>query len=306
MSVCEKCGKSFKNLNQHKKRKTPCVSVNVIETLNKIKSYYEYKLPPLVKWSGGKKDEIKKFIKYIPKKFDTYFEPFFGGGAVYFYICPKKAVVCDVHKELIKFYQSIKDGRSTDIIKFMDENKNDSDTYYKVRKNKPKSDIEVAQRFYYLRKTCYRGMLRYNKKGEFNIPYGKYKTMNYDILKNDKYKNILQNTKILLKNFEDIFNNDEYDSEDNFMFLDPPYDSKFTDYGYCSFTKEHHKKLADCFKKTKIKCLMIIGKTDFISELYKDYIVDEYDKKYRFKIHSNRVGSEINTKHLIICNYKIN
>ena len=87
------------------------------------------------------------------------------------------------------------------------------------------------------------------------------------------------------------------------MFLDPPYDSTFTDYGYCTFEKKDHKKLAECFKQTKIKCLMIIGKTDFICDLYKGYIVGEYDKKYRFKIHSGRVGNEINTKHLIIKNY---
>jgi DNA adenine methylase len=67
--------------------------------------------------------------------------------------------------------------------------------------------------------------------------------------------------------------------------------------------KEEHIKLAKCFKETKIKCLMVIGKTDFIQELYKDYIVDEYEKKYKFKIHSGRVGDEINTKHLVIKNY---
>ena len=97
----------------------------------------------------------------------------------------------------------------------------------------------------------------------------------------------------------EALNNDS----DNFMFLDPPYDSEFTDYGYCTFGKEEQKKLAKCFKETDIKCLMIIGKTPFIEELYKDYIVDEYDKKYRFKLHSGRVGDEINTKHLIIKNY---
>ena len=70
----------------------------------------------------------------------------------------------------------------------------------------------------------------------------------------------------------------------NFMFLDPPYDSEFTDYGYCTFGKEEQKKLAKCFKETNIKCLMIIGKTPFIEELYKDYIVGEYDKKYRFNV----------------------
>ena len=87
------------------------------------------------------------------------------------------------------------------------------------------------------------------------------------------------------------------------MFLDPPYDSEFTDYGYCQFGKEEQKKLACLFKETKIKCLMVIGKTKFIEELYKDYIVSEYDKKYKFKLYAGRIGSEINTKHLIIKNY---
>ena len=87
------------------------------------------------------------------------------------------------------------------------------------------------------------------------------------------------------------------------MFLDPPYDSEFTDYGYCQFGKKEHEKLAQYFKETKIKCLMVIGKTDFIKELYKDFIVDEYDKKYKFKLYQGRIGDEINTKHLIIKNY---
>ena len=87
---------------------------------------------------------------------------------------------------------------------------------------------------------------------------------------------MLQRTGIFNKGFQYIFDN--YNDESNFMFLDPPYDSEFTDYGYCSFGKKEHEQLAKCFKETSIKCLMIIGKTKFISELYKDYIVDEYDK----------------------------
>jgi DNA adenine methylase len=144
-------------------------------------------------------------------------------------------------------------------------------------------------------------MLRYNKRGEFNIPFGRYKTYNYEDIKNKDYEDILKRTEIFNKDFDYVFKN--YNSPDNFMFLDPPYDSEFTDYGYCSFGKEEHQKLALCFKETNIRCLMIIGKTTFIEELYKDYIVNEYDKKYRFKLHSNRVGNEINTKHLIIKNY---
>ena len=120
-------------------------------------------------------------------------------------------------------------------------------------------------------------------------------------LKNKDYETLLKRTDIIHGSFEEVFN--QYDNENNFVFLDPPYDSEFTDYGYCNFGKEEHIKLSECFKKTKNKCLMIIGKTDFIVDLYKDYIVEEYDKNYKFKIHSNRVGKEIDTKHLVIKNY---
>ena len=146
-------------------------------------------------------------------------------------------------------------------------------------------------------------MLRYNRHGKFNIPFGRYKTINYSDLQNKNYEDLLSKTEILNKSFEYIFEN--YNNENNFMFLDPPYDSEFTDYGYCKFGKDEQEKLATLFKNTKIKCLMIIGKTKFIEDLYKDYIVGEYDKKYRFKLHSGRIGDEINTKHLIIINYKL-
>ena len=114
-------------------------------------------------------------------------------------------------------------------------------------------------------------MLRYNKKGEFNIPYGRYKTCNFEELVNPRYTELLSRTTITNGSFEKVF--EDYNNKDNFMFLDPPYDSEFTDYGYCSFGKDEQRKLAECFKNTKIKCLIVIGKTPFIEELYKDYIV---------------------------------
>jgi DNA adenine methylase len=258
-------------------------------------------LNPIVKWSGGKKDEIKNIIPHLPETYDIYLEPFVGGGALFFHLNPKKAVINDVHNELIDFYQSIKDGKSQEIYDFMKKHSNEEETYYKVRAYDHTDCLDNAKRFYYLRKTCYRGMLRYNNKGEFNIPYGRYKNYNFEDIKNKEYEKLLKRTEIFNKDFEYIFEN--YNNEHNFMFLDPPYDSEFTDYGYCTFGKEEHKKLATCFKNTDIKCLMIIGKTPFIEELYNDYIVDEYDKKYRFKLHSGRIGDEINTKHLIIKNY---
>jgi DNA adenine methylase len=259
-------------------------------------------LKPLIKWSGGKGDEIEKFKSYLPENYNLYLEPFIGGGALYFYLNPEKAVISDVHKELIDLYQGISNGKANEIYQFMEEHKNDEVTYYQVRDKMNINDsLDSAKRFYYERKTCFRGMLRYNQSGKFNIPYGRYKTINYEDLKNTDYEKLLQKTTILKQSFEYIFEN--YNDENNFMFLDPPYDSEFTDYGYCKFGKEEQKKLATLFKITKIKCLMIIGKTPFITDLYKDYIVGEYDKNYKFKLYDGRIGNEINTKHLIIKNY---
>ena len=146
-------------------------------------------------------------------------------------------------------------------------------------------------------------MLRYNKQGKFNIPFGRYKTYRFEDIKNKKYEDLLKTTEVRCENFQSIF--EEYNDQKNFMFLDPPYDCECTDYGYCKFDKTDHTRLAEFFKSTKIRCLMVIGKTPFIETLYQGYIVEEYEKKYRFKIHSGRVGNEINTKHLIIMNLKL-
>lgn len=256
---------------------------------------------PIIKWSGGKRKEIQYFEKYIPE-YDTYIEPFVGGGAVYFALDPQNAVISDVHPDLIALYKTIGEGKSSEIRKFMEAHPNTEEVYYQVRDTfNPTNDIERACKFFYERKTCYRGMLRYNKKGGFNIPFGKYKTMKWKELDDERYHTLLQRTTILNSPFEEVFA--KYNDPTNFVFLDPPYDSVFTDYGYCSFTKEHHLRLAECFKTTRNKCMIVIGKTPFIEELYKGYIVDEFDKKYAFKIHSGRIGDEINTKHLIILNY---
>jgi len=274
----------------------------LIDLLNVTSNTIIKHLKPLIKWSGGKVDEIKMFDNYFPDNYNIYIEPFVGGGAVYFYLNPIKAVISDVHSELIDLYTCISEGKAKNIYEFMENSPNDEDTYYNIRDTMIMNDsLDIAKRFYYQRKTCFRGMLRYNKDKKFNIPFGRYKTINYSELLNKDYETLLNRTEIYNDKFEVIF--EKYNDESNFMFLDPPYDSEFIDYGYCLFGKEEQRKLASLFKTTKIKCLMIIGKTKFIEELYNGYIVGEYDKKYRFKLYNNRIGDEINTKHLIIKNY---
>ena len=218
-------------------------------------------LKPIIKWSGGKKEEIKLFEKYIPE-YEMYIEPFIGGGSLFFHLSPQKAVIADVHRELICFYNSIKNGNRMDIYKFMEDHPNEEKTYYDVRDQmEVNDDLDRAKQFYYQRKNCFRGMLRYNKKGKFNIPYGKYKNCNFEDLKNEDYETLLKRTDKIHGSFEEVFQ--KYNDKNNFVFLDPPYDSEFTDYGYCNFGKEEHKKLAECFKTTLNKCLMIIGKLNF-------------------------------------------
>jgi DNA adenine methylase len=259
-------------------------------------------MKPLVKWSGGKTKEIKLFKEYYPRNFKRYIEPFVGGGAVFFDLEFKNNVINDIHPDLINFYKQIKLGHANDIYNLMTKFPNEEKVYYFIRdKFKSKNDIEKAFVFFYLRKTCYRGMLRYNKKGKFNIPFGRYATYNFEILKNKNYEELLKNTEVYSNSFEEIFN--KYNNENNFMFLDPPYDSAFTDYGYCKYDKKNHIKLFEYFKSTKNKCLMIIGETPFIGKLYDGYIKDKYHKKYAFKLRDKRIGKEINNYHLIISNY---
>lgn len=258
-------------------------------------------LKPLIKWSGGKRNEIKHFSHHFPTKFERYIEPFVGGGAVFFNMGYPNSVISDVHKGLTNFYNTVKweaDELYDRVSKFGLEEK----TYYYVRDTMPiNDDIDRAVRFYYLRKTAFRGMLRYNKSGKFNIPWGRYKTIDISPLKDKKYRRLLEKTEIFNHTYNKIF--EIYNDEDNFMFLDPPYDSEFTDYGYCEFNRGDQIELANTFKSTKSKCLMVIGRTSLIEKLYSGYIVESYSKKYQFKIHSGRIGDEIDNEHLIIRNY---
>lgn len=256
-------------------------------------------MKPLFKWAGGKSDELEKIFQHIPNNISTYIEPFVGGGSVFFELLPQRAVINDVHKDLVCFYRAIKNGNANDIHQFMDSHANDEETYYDVRSSNTFSDLDIAKKFFYLRKTCYRGMSRYNKRGDFNICFGRYKSIKYDALLDERYEELLKNTEIYNEDFELIF--EKFNSAENFMFLDPPYDCEYNNYGFCQFGKDEHTRLANCFKATNIRCLLIIGKTKFIEDLYDGYIVGEYEKRYRIKIHSNRVNA--GAVHLIIKNF---
>lgn len=270
-------------------------------------------LKPLCKWSGGKRDEIKTFRSYYPQEYERYVEPFAGGAAVYFDLnYTGKNVINDIHPDLVNFYRQMNLGYAQHIYNLVSSWGIGENDYYYVRGGgkkigkdaevfTPTNDIEKAAQFIYLRKTCFRGMIRYNANGFFNVPWGKYKSVKFDDLIVPEYTELLQRTTIMEGDYKNVFDN--YNGQENFFFIDQPYDSTFNDYGTDNFTRQNQVELFEKFSTTKSKCLMIVGGSDFIRDLYSDYIVHEYPKKYSFKIYGGRIGDEINVHHLVIKNY---
>lgn len=282
----------------------------------------------IIKYTGGKAKEIPLFERYIPNSFNTYIEPFFGGGATFFFLEPEKSLLNDVNKPLMNFYQDIRDyyalvreqldklqniyesnqeeydrlkhNHPKDII----ENKNES-LYYDLRdmfNHKKASTYRESVLFYFINKTAFSGMIRYNSKGEYNVPFGRYKHFNTKTI-TEKHSLLLQNSELFCTDYKDLF---EMASPDDFMFLDPPYDTIFNDYGNTNkengFDENDHRRLAADFKNLSCRTMMIIGKTPLTYELYANYIIDSYNKSYAVNI-KNRFRSIAN--HIIVTNYKM-
>lgn len=279
-------------------------------------------MKPMLKYRGGKSKEIKFYEKYFRIEYDRYFEPFFGGGATYFYFEPNKAVINDLNNKLISFYNDVKynfnqlklelnqlqyiyeeNQLEFETLKKCNPNKkihnNNEDLYYEMRKefNYPSGKYLHGTVYYFINKTAYSGMIRYNKKGEFNVPYGRYKNFNTNLITNKHYE-LLKNTEIYNLDYAKIF---EMATPNDIMFLDPPYDCVFNDYGNNDgFNEEDQRRLAEEYKNLNTRALMIVAKTPLTEELYSKFIVEEYDKNYAVNIR-NRFKSE--AKHIIIKNY---
>lgn len=283
-------------------------------------------MKPMIKYRGGKSKEIPFFEKYFPERFDTYYEPFLGGGAVYFHVAPQKAALNDINTGVMTFYREVKEKYS-EVRQQLDslqeqyeknqlayeylkkdhpeervENKNEA-LYYLSRdmfNHKVESDYLESVLYFFINKTAYSGMIRYNAHGEYNVPFGRYKNFNTRKITDEHY-NLLQGANLYCGDYSVLF---DMSTEDDFMFLDPPYDCIFNDYGNITFEngfdESEHRRLADAYKQLKCKALMVIGKTPLTEELYRNYIKDEYDKSYAVNIR-NRFKSE--AKHIIVMNY---
>lgn len=281
---------------------------------------------PMIKYRGGKSKEISHFISNMPEHYNRYIEPFFGGGALYFYLEPQNAIINDVNTRLYSFYKQMKEEypiareqldelqiiyernqKEYDELKKQHpedrvENKNEA-LYYKMREifnHKIKCEYLDAVVYFFINKTSYSGMIRYNAKGEYNVPFGRYKNLNTKLI-TDKHYELLKRTEIYNYDYSEIFS---MAGKNDFIFLDPPYDCVFSDYGNevyrDGFGEDEHRRLANDFANLSCKSMLVIGKTALTEELYGKYIVEEYNKSYAVNIR-NRFKSD--AKHIIITNY---
>ena len=284
-------------------------------------------MKPLVKYRGGKSNEIPNIGKHIPNYKGRYIEPFFGGGALYFHLEPKRAVINDINSKLMAFYAGVKNDysnlrkelneiekiyavnrRQFDALKRQTPNERVEDKneelYYQIRdmfnelSEKKYSD---ALLYFFINKTAYSGMIRYNSKGEFNVPFGRYEHLNTSLV-TKAHSDLLTNTEIHNTDYKNVFDLAE---ADDFIFLDPPYDCIFSDYGNeeykDGFNDECHIALAKDFKSLNCKALLVIGRTPLTEKLYGDMIIDEYAKTYSVNIR-NRFKSV--ATHILVANYE--
>jgi len=370
----------------------------------------------LIKWPGGKTKEYP-YIKDLIPVFDRYIEPFFGGGAIFFQLQPKKAIINDINTELTNFYSLLRDQKQynqfkKELYEYVDnwekipkyigvfENKltklyelykhneisktelskqvnailkkeeghfnglfhkefcldeqnllkqitsnliskiSRTSQIEKQRGKLPEGDlrknIETAFRsgfymhfrdvmnyngsrykislpkkvanYYFIREFCYGSMFRFNKSGHFNIPYGGigYNSKDFrgkvDYIFSSEVKNLFKDTIIKNEDFENIFNDNNFTKKD-FIFLDPPYDTDFSDYEKNSFDKKDQERLAKCLYNTKANFILIIKDTPFISSLYKNkkgIKIDRFDKTYLYNVKGR---NDRDVEHLIIYNF---
>lgn len=254
---------------------------------------------PFLKWAGGKRQLLPEIRRYIPKKIQgTYYEPFIGGGAVFFDLQPQKAVINDRNSELIDCYEVIRDSVDDLIEELKKHQQNHSESYYYEirewdrRKEYPynKSRIERAARIIFLNKTCYNGLFRVNSKGQFNVPFGRYKKVNiFDeaVLRAvSQYLNAKQNKiEIINKDFEDALMSAK---KGDFIYFDPPYDpvsstASFTRYDINGFNRDEQRRLKEVIEDLDNRGCQIL-----LSNAYTDFISDLYCNYRKIKISANR------------------
>ena len=251
---------------------------------------------PFLKWAGGKAQLLHELAKLCPNNIRKYYEPFLGGGALFFFLGPKNYLLSDNNPELINLYKCVA-NHPREIVRKLETMKNEESYFYNIR-NKSFFELDkiyAAARTIYLNRTCFNGLYRVNKKGHFNVPYGKYKNPN--IVQKEKIliaSKLLSSRKIKLMDFREI--EKMKFSKDDFIFFDPPYVpaegyADFKRYTRKQFTYDDHLELAEIFTKlatNKLRLILTNSDTHFVRKLYKRHKIITVESKRLINIKSDK------------------
>ena len=271
---------------------------------------------PFVKWAGGKRQILDELKKHVPNEYNTYYEPFIGGGALLFELSPKKAVINDSNKELMNVYDVLCDDKKfkkmCNVLNSYEANHSE-EFYYEIRnKDREKmqfnrlADYTRAARTIYLNKACFNGLYRVNSKNEFNVPFGKKTKVNtYDggnLITVSNYLT-MNDVKILSVDFEECVKSAK---KGDFVYFDPPYDSDtntFNSYTEDGFGKEEQRRLARVFKELDERGVYVMlsnHNTTLVNELYEGYNIYVIEAKRNINSKGNKRGK---VEELIITNF---
>ena len=245
-----------------------------------------YNLQPFTKWTGGKRQLLPVIKKLMPESYNHYYEPFIGGGALFFDLAPKKAVINDYNAELINCYQQIKENPNELIELLKVHKENNSKEYYLELRSVDRDDrinkmpdVQRAARILYMLRVDFNGLYRVNSKNQFNVPYGRYK--NPKIVDEELIHAIsiyLNSNQIEIKagDFEDALLNVQ---KEDFIYFDPPYiplsdTSAFTSYTHEGFSYDDQVRLRDAFKRLSDAGAYVMlsnSSSHLVEELYQQF-----------------------------------
>lgn len=237
---------------------------------------------PFLKWAGGKAKVLPYILGIAPEKIGTYYEPFLGGGAVFFEFARKKAfkraVLADANESLVNCYVAIRDDIEGVLAELgKPEYKYGKEEYLSIRAKEPDTSVEKAARFIYLNRTCFNGLYRVNKAGKFNVPFGEYSNPTIkDTAVLKAASAALQGATLLCCDFKEAVKGAK---KGDVVYFDPPYiplskTSSFTAYTNDGFSDEDHRRLENFFSKLACKGVTAIlsnSSAELSKELYGKY-----------------------------------
>lgn len=254
--------------------KEPQIAFQVDMTLTRVAA------SPFVKWAGGKSQLLPQMARFFPDQADfaRYFEPFLGGGAVFFHLQPSKALLSDSNAELIEVYRVVRDNVE-ELIRALGVHRNDPDYFASVRSQQTEhlTPVERASRFIYLNKTCYNGLYRVNSRGQFNVPFGRYK--NPRICDSEALRAASMALAATTLEVADFAAALKEAGRSDFVYLDPPYHplsttSSFTGYTASGFGEREQRRLASVYREADERGALVMlsnSDTPLVRELYSGF-----------------------------------